>query len=418
MGERLGLKDFDILGIITLKEVEGIEKYVTPVKKEGRIEYYLSRSKEYYNVKNMTELALEREELKQKLTREMSKRNFVILENMLNCSGKVYFKKIEQYISSGKNKYYAKQLEKAKRCLMEDVKNILVILERKGLISIDEDNILPVGEENSEKRSIEMDNKAMLYTFAKSLKMRKKPEDVEIVTPGYGSVYIGPFFYAMYGYDFTNVLKSKYIEESNLISKDKITSLMSSNRAFDEGKLVLALDDNIGTGATMLELQEELKKSGVKNILSGAIQYNWRNYYRVTIGDKKEIDRFEVSDFDILSPLNYAGHKMYKHAIDLLHSSGNSYIDYLKAKSYRKDEYSDLEGAIKRSVDCAKKTGLTLEGDSELVDNKEYDNEQILPRYKNGPFQITNPISKKIIQTVMRNVTNLESQQENDGIPK
>ena len=165
-------------------------------------------------------------------------------------------------------------------------------------------------------------------------------------------------------------------------------------------------------------MQEELKKSGVKNILSGAIQYNWRNYYRVTIGDKKEIDRFEVSDFDILSPLNYAGHKMYKHAIDLLHSSGNSYIDYLKAKSYRKDEYSDLEGAIKRSVDCAKKTGLTLEGDSELVDNKEYDNEQILPRYKNGPFQITNPISKKIIQTVMRNVTNLESQQENDGIPK
>ena len=96
MGEKLNLRDFDIIGMITLNDIEGIEKYVTPVKKDGKTVTYLSRSKEYYNVKNMTELALEREELKSKLTMELTKRNFVILENMLNCSGKVYFKKFEE----------------------------------------------------------------------------------------------------------------------------------------------------------------------------------------------------------------------------------------------------------------------------------------------------------------------------------
>ena len=86
MSEKLELKEFDILGIINLDDVNGIEKYVTPVIEEnGEIQTYLSRSKEYYNVKSMTELAMDREELKLKLTRELTKRNFVILENMQRC---------------------------------------------------------------------------------------------------------------------------------------------------------------------------------------------------------------------------------------------------------------------------------------------------------------------------------------------
>ena len=89
MDTKLELTDFDLLGIIKLNDVQGIEKYVTPIIRNGKKEGYLSRSKEYYNVKTMTELALEREELKSKLTtRDLSKRNYVILENMLNCSGK------------------------------------------------------------------------------------------------------------------------------------------------------------------------------------------------------------------------------------------------------------------------------------------------------------------------------------------
>ena len=62
MVEKLKLQDFDILGILELKDIQ--EKFVTPIKdEEGRTKSYLSRSKEYYNVKTMSELAICREEL-------------------------------------------------------------------------------------------------------------------------------------------------------------------------------------------------------------------------------------------------------------------------------------------------------------------------------------------------------------------
>ena len=192
MGEKIKLNEFDILGVINLNDVQGIEKYVTPVVEDGKVVSYLSRSKEYYNVKSITELAIEREALAQMLTREHSKRNFVIVENMLNCSARVYFKKFEQYISSGKSQNAALQLAQAEECLMEDVQNILAILQNQGAIQIDPNKRLPGGYENAEKRAIEMDNKAMLYIFVKSLRMKKKPGEIEVLTPGYGPIYMLP----------------------------------------------------------------------------------------------------------------------------------------------------------------------------------------------------------------------------------
>ena len=275
MEEKLELKDFDIVGIINLKDVKGIEKYVTPIiEKNENDREYLSRSKEYYNVKSMTELSQEREELKKLLTRRLNKKNFVILENMLNCSAKVYFREFEEYIKNNKNDEFINKLTKAEKCLMEDVKNILVLLEGKGLIKVEKENILPQGEENSERRAIEMDNKAMLYTFLKSLNLKKGLDNIEVLTPGYGSVYIGPFIKEMYGYDFTNLLKSKYIEETTHTDTKTIRSLMSSNRIFEKGKTVLLLDDNIGTGNTMAEIKNRFNRENVDKIVSGAIQYN------------------------------------------------------------------------------------------------------------------------------------------------
>ena len=414
MQEKLNLKDFDILGMITLQDVAGIEKYVTPVLEDGQPVTYLSRSKEYYNVKSMTELAFEREELKLKLSREITKRNFVILENMLNCSAKVYFKKFEQYINSGKSENYGMQLKQAEDCLMEDVRNILVILQGNGLIELNSRNILPVGYENSEKRSIEMDNKAILYMFTRAIKLRKKPEDVEVLTPGYGSIYMGPFFKAMYGYNFTNTLKSKYIEESKAIQDSHISSLMSSNRAFEKGKTILLLDDNIGTGNTMRELKQELQNADIQNMISGAVQYNWRNYYRVSIGDKKDIDRFDITDFDIVTPFNYAGHKLYKHAIDMLHSSGKRYIEYLNSKSYRLSECCDIEGAMLRGLVCAHNSGLTLIDGIEIPESKNTRGTvELLDRYKAGPTEITNPISKRMIKVFVKAVQGLGDGQPN-----
>lgn len=72
--EKLELKDFDLLGIIDLCDVSGIEPLVTPVVSDGKIISYLSRSKEYYNVKNMKELSQMRENLKELLTESLSKK--------------------------------------------------------------------------------------------------------------------------------------------------------------------------------------------------------------------------------------------------------------------------------------------------------------------------------------------------------
>lgn len=425
MGEKIDLKEFDILGIINLNEVQGIEKYVTPVIESGQITSYLSRSKEYYNVKSMTELALEREYLAQLLTRELSKRNFVIIENMLNCSGRVYFKKFEQYISSGKSEQAALQLAQAEDCMMEDVRNILAILQNQGIIQINPKKRLPGGSENSERRAIEMDNKAILYVFAKSLKLKKAPEEIEVLTPGYGSIYIGPFLKAMYGYNFTNTLKSKYIEETKSSQGVPMRRLMSSSRPFEDGKTVLLLDDNVGTGQTMEELKQSLQENGMRNtIISGAAQYNWRNYYRVSVGEKTDIPRPDMEKFDILTPINYAGHKLYKHAIDLLHSSGSEYIEYLQSKAYRRPECSDIKGALIRGITCSERTRLTLaSGADEYIVPEDITGKarEILPQYQNGPTQITNPIAQEIINRIIQKIRELdvpEFPENNGGNPR
>lgn len=412
MDEKIDIKDFDILGIIELKDVAGIEKYVTPIDIEQKGEKrFLSRSKEYYNVKTMTELSTEREQLKLLLDRRLSKRNFVILENMLNCSGKVYFKKMEIYIKTkdDKDKY---EMEQARKCMEEDVKNILVILSKKGLINIDNFLRLPVGSENSEKRIIEMDNKAMLYAFCESLKLQEdKPK--EILTPGYGSLYIGPFLKEMYGYNYTNLLKSKYIQETNPITDElKIRQLVSSGRIFNKEKQIVLIDDNIGTGQTMKEIKEQLHEEGITDIISGAVQYNWINYNKISTGEKQtnkqgeKIERFDIEDYEIISPINYYGHKLCEGAIDMLHSSGNEYIEYLKSKSYRLPNYNDLIGSMERGMQFAEITGMRLTDDYSYISRKRRESMPIIDDYK-GKNEKVSERAKCSINSIIETIVNL-----------
>ena len=415
MDKMIELKDFDILGIIRLKDIKGIEKYVTPILNDkGEVAEYLFRSKEYYNVKSMTELSEEREFLKQQLTREISKRNFVLLENMLNCSAKVYFRKLENFISNKKDEKIGEEIEQAEKCLLEDTRNILVILKKEGLINLDKDNILPLGLENSEKRFIEMDNKSWLYIFAKSLNPESLGSNIEVVNPGYGGLYIGPFLKEMYGYDFTNILKSKYIKDTSKLDEElSIQDMASSDRPFKDGKRVLILDDNVGTGQTMQELKGELQNCGVQSVMTGAIQYNWRNYYRVSIGDKKDIEIFEPNQFDLLTPINFAGNKLFKHAVDQLHSSGNAYIDYLKTKSYQKENLTDLRGQIDRGILCARRCNLDLmPGYEYKLISYSYPKKDLIEKYKKSIAEISKPLSRELIDNIMCNVEKIEKEQE------
>ena len=409
MYEKIKLTDFDILGIIKLKDIKGIEKYVTKVEETNTLEQksYFSRSKEYYNVKTLAELSTERENLKKMLSREYSKRNFVILENMLNCSARSYFKNFEEYILSQQNESLRLKMDLSRKCMEEDMKNILCILMNKGIITIDPKLILPLSNHNCPKRAIEMDNKAILYMFAKCLRIDEisKPEQIEILTPGYGSIYIGPLLKALYGTEYTNIFKSKYINESSESSINKnIRKLISDQRIFVSDKKILLLDDNIGTGDTMQELKNQLSEEGINNILSGAIQYNWRNYYKISIGAKQGINRFDISKFDFITPINYAGHKLYSHAIDLLHASGTEYENYLKSKSYMKENCPDIEGAILRGIISAKKTNLDLCRASESI--IDIDKEDLLPEYQERNPEM-NHSSKKLINNIIEEMDNL-----------
>lgn len=353
----VNLREFDIMGVIRLspEEVSGIEKYVTPVLDDDGIPmYYLSRSKEYYNIKSMDELQSMREQLKSKLKRFLNedrikkqsiynRKNYVIVENMLNYSAKSYYAKFEAYCRNNNEETY-NEMEQAKRCLLSDCKNLINFFEKSGNIVINSNNILPNGLENSAKRSIEMDNKAILYLFTKGLNLNiKGNKKAEILTPGYGSAYIGPFINVMYGYPYTNIFKSKYINQADTFSKKRtdINTLMSSPRLLNGKKTVLLIDDNVGTGKTMEEISTILKENGVKSVFTGAVQFNWKNYYKVAAGLKTGIDRFEIGDFDILSPFNYPGHKILKYSVDTLCSSGRSYEEYLESQSYNRNDVEE-----------------------------------------------------------------------------
>lgn len=63
MIEKINIEEFDLLGLIKLnkKDISGIEKFVTPIKSDNSEELFYSRSKEYYNVKTLTELSNDRE---------------------------------------------------------------------------------------------------------------------------------------------------------------------------------------------------------------------------------------------------------------------------------------------------------------------------------------------------------------------
>jgi len=335
--EKINITDFDIMGIFNLKDITGIEKYVTKISDDN----YLSRSKEYYKRKNFTELSIERNLLNNLLTLENNRRNFVILENMLNASAKVYYESLKNHILYEEIHIYAQ----AKNCFEEDVENIINILSDKPIKKALKN--LPTGKTKTPERAIELDNKALLYLFCKTLDI---PNDKHILTPGYGSLYLGQFIKTIYGCEYSNLLKSSYIQDKNekklLNLKTDIFDLVSNPDALKSSKEVILLDDNIGTGQTMQDIKKQLQEKNI-HTLCGAVQYNWINHFKYYQGEKDST--FDIKDFEYITPFNYPGHKLMEHAIKCLQLSGSTYINYLQSKSYRNRFVNDFIGSIVRS---------------------------------------------------------------------
>ncbi len=128
--EVVNLSEFDFMGIFTLKDVEGIEDLVTKVEDNC----YLSRNYDsYYKQDTYSEQSEKRENLKTRLTGNLDKKNFIILENILNASGKVFFNEFQRKVTSPQEENH---MEEAKKCLEDDVRNIINFFKRKTYSTI------------------------------------------------------------------------------------------------------------------------------------------------------------------------------------------------------------------------------------------------------------------------------------------
>ncbi|MDO5557202.1 MAG: hypothetical protein Q4G05_03045 [Clostridia bacterium] len=324
--QRINLNEFDTLGIFNLKNVDGIERFVTKYNKG-----YLSRNKEYYKERSYKKANELRNYLKTIMNNECSKKNFVIVENMLNLSARAYFRDLEKSVINNNWKY-----EKSKKCLEEDVHNIINLFNNKELSKATEE--LPISEDVITSRIIEMDNKALLYIFTKNLIFNK---DKHIVTPGLGSIFIGPFMKELYGYEYTNIVFSLYAKNS--LNNNSLIKMFSNNKWLTTTNSILLIDDNIATGRTINKLKEFFKENK-KEIKYGAVKYNWINYYNVSKGIEKKLDTFNISDVDFLTPFEDPGYWMARNAINGLvkNNSGEQYVNELQKEGYRDENVSDF----------------------------------------------------------------------------
>lgn len=349
--EELNLNEFDFMGMFLLKDIDGIENLVEPVGNEQ----YLSRNYGYYRQATYDEHNQKREKLKLQLSNKLSKKNFVILENMLNSSSKVFYSEFQRKITTP---YAENNMLEAQKCMEEDSKNVVNFFDGTPVFTFE--NQLPTGKLKTTDRAIEMDNKALLYIYTKMLKFSEKRC---ILLPGLGSIHIGSFLKALYGYDYTNVLLSLYVVDNikNTEYKEKRLSEITSNDSYLESRQpILILDDNMGTGATMKLLADKLLTEG-KESINGAIQYNWHNYHKVEIGEK-QIARFNPRSVDLLTPFDYPGHKLIKQAVLQLNNSGHDYIEYLHSIGYRRNDMNDFRVMIKNAEENAQKCNIDLYG--------------------------------------------------------
>lgn len=329
--QKVHLWEFDSNGLIILDEASGIEDLVAPLK-NGK---YLSRNVSFYSAKTYSELAEQRKHLGSILTEDVSKKNFVILEYLANASAKVYFEELKKKIKHEDN-----HAIEAQRCFGEDCANIVRFFENNPLRMPEYD--LPEGDSQILERHIEMDNKQILFLFCSSLKFNKPKH---VITPGLGSIFVGPILKSMYGFEYTNILFSLYSKDEKLrdiSSKMSFEELFSNDLWLTTSNELMLIDDNVGSCNTMNTIRRELAERG-KSCLFGAIKYNWEFYQKVKKG---ELDHptFPVNEVDFLTIIDDPGYWIMRDSIKALkEEGGDAYVEVVKKEGLHKREMPDIE---------------------------------------------------------------------------
>lgn len=201
---------------------------------------------------------------------------------------------------------------------------------------------MPEGDRKILERHIEMDNKQVLYMFCSNLKFSKPKH---ILTPGLGSIFVGPMLKSMYGFDYTNILFSLYSKDEKLrnISAKKSFEDICSNNLWNttENELVL-IDDNVGSCNTMNTIRGQLEERG-KSCKFGAIKYNWDFYNQVKHGEL-EHSTFDVKDVDFLTILDDPGYWIMRDSIKALKEiGGDAYVELMRQEGLHQDKVPDIQ---------------------------------------------------------------------------
>lgn len=346
--EKLYLYEFDSNGIFDLDDVTGIADLVAPLE-NGR---YLSRNSSYYKPNTYSELAHKRRKLRDILTEDCSKKNFVILEYLSNSSAKVYFEELKKKIENQDN-----NVLQAKKCLEEDCENIVRFFQNKPLLKPIYD--LPEGKDRVLDRHIEMDNKQILYLFCSNLKFNKAKH---VITPGLGSIFVGPMLKSMYGFDYTNILFSLYSKDEKLrnISEQKVFDELFSDDVWSTtSNELLLIDDNVGSCNTMNTIRKQLKERG-KTCKFGAIKYNWNFYNQVKHG---ELDHptFDINEVDFLTILDDPGYWIMRDSIKALkEDGGDAYVQVMQQEGLRQENIPDILFLMQLAEKYSRSAGVDL----------------------------------------------------------
>lgn len=345
------LNKTDLLGIFEINPNNSkVLPYLTKLENT-----YLSRNyQEYYRFENQHDLLLKREKLINIILSEDNNltedEKYVVFDNILNISSRIYYLNCLDNILSNNQK----NIDDIYYNFVNDIvnyNNFIFEIDKKGeynefkqhKYNFDEKRIL------SEKRQIELDNKAYIYNYIKNINYvlnKLEIENYTIMTPGLGSIYIGPFMTAMYRKESALLLYSQY-KKTNIAQLDNyqnINDIIVRGEKMKNQKIIL-LDDNVGTGTTLSKIITMLKNEEYDVVLAGAYQYTFDRLQEFFIKNRDQ-DVFEPSRVDLLTPVNYPRHQIIENASKKLEISGEEYSYYLKKFGYHNKKLSDYDRMI------------------------------------------------------------------------
>ena len=343
----ININMFDAVGVFKLSDDKDVSDLV------GKLEdgVFLSRSYAYYKQRTVLEFREFREELKKRLLTVTDPiKQFVIAEHMLTCSARVAYNEL----TSARPDYMAE----CKICLVDDAKVLVDLFEGKQ-IEVPKSE-LPKRMDVVNAKVLECDNKALIYAFCKCQNLAL---DCFVVTPGFGSILIGPFFKNIKNFDFEMVdfsIHKKSIMDFNIRKYPAILN------AINNKKTLLLLDDNVVSGRTLTDLKLILSRNGA-NVLSGAVQFDWQNYYEQS-KHKLDLYRFKLNMLNIVTLTSFFGENFLENAKACLIKKPSLYVELISAYGMGKPT-NDIIEMFELGEKFATKSKINLDkpakGDSE-----------------------------------------------------